>query len=332
MPVYNAENFLEESVNSILNQTFKDFELLLLEDGSKDSSLALANKLAEKDSRIKVVPSEVNLGIVKTLNRGIEISRGEYLARMDADDISLPERFMEQVQYLDANKDIAVCGTWVETFGNHNGNIWRLPSDPDTVKVTMLFYGVLCHPSVMIRKEMVFDKLKLRYEGYHAEDYVLWVSVAKHAKLVNIPKVLIKYRTHDSSLMSTFGKENLEVADNVRKMQLKEIGIDPSDDEFLIHKTITSWNFQNSSKYIIEVRNWFLKILNANKNTSYYNQEALALFLNEKLIEIYKQIDIKFTKGIITFFFLSLINNLEFKTRLKFFFRWNKTFIDKLIK
>ncbi|MFS8130965.1 MAG: glycosyltransferase family 2 protein [Candidatus Dojkabacteria bacterium] len=331
MPVYNAEEFLEDSAGSILAQTFTDFELLLLDDGSKDKSLEIAKKLAEKDSRVRVLPNEANMGIVKTLNRGISLARGEFLARMDSDDFSLPERFAEQVKYLDEHPDYSVCGSWVVTFGNHNGNVWELPSDPNLVKVTMLFYSALTHPAIMMRKKVIFEDLALEYEGYHGEDYILMMKVAKRSKLSNVPKVLFKYRTHDNSLMVINGVANQEVANGVRMDQLKSLGITPTEEEFEIHKKFGRWGFEDSAKFLEESKIWFRKIIAANKESSYYDQDTLIKFLNTKLLDAYKGIKVKYSKGIIKLFFWDLSSGLSFYDRLGITLTWVFTFFKKLI-
>lgn len=332
MPVYNADQFLEESVGSILAQTYTDFELLLLDDGSKDKSLEIAKKLAKKDPRIRVLPNKTNVGIVKTLNRGISLARGEFLARMDSDDFSLPNRFEVQVKYLDEHPDISICSSWIETFGNHNGNIWKLAVDPKLVKCTMLFYSAICHPAVMMRKKAVFDDLGLKYEGYHGEDYTLWVKVAKQSKLSNVPKVLLKYRTHSNSLMSTNAAANKEASDRVRMAQLKDLGINPTEDEFKIHGMIGRWEFDDSAKFLLDSKAWFSKIVEANKNKSYYDQKTLVRFLNKKLLDIYKGIKIKHVKGIAKLFFWNLSSGLPLYDRLAITSIWVMAFFKKLFK
>ena len=115
MPAYNAEKYINEAIDSILAQTFTDFEFIIIDDGSTDSTCAIVESYS--DSRIRFFKNEHNLGVAATLNRGLDLARGEYIARMDADDISLPTRFEKQAAYMDSHPDVVVCGTGVECFG-----------------------------------------------------------------------------------------------------------------------------------------------------------------------------------------------------------------------
>ncbi len=142
MPVYNSEKYLEEAINSILNQTFTDFEFIILNDGSTDKTEDII--LSYSDSRILYIKNKTNLQIVKTLNKGIELASGKYIARMDSDDISSPERFEKLIEFMENNHEIDICSTWLETFGNRK-KIWKNPLSHEEIKATLLFNSAKVH-------------------------------------------------------------------------------------------------------------------------------------------------------------------------------------------
>ena len=208
MPVYNTESkYLKTAIESILNQTFKDFEFVIIDDGSTNNVKDVI--LSYKDNRIKYIEQE-NQGIAKTLNNGLKIARGEYIARMDSDDISLPERFEKQLSFLEKNPSISVLGTWFETFPNKK-TITR-PFNPKYLD--FLESCCMAHPSIMFRKSD-FDKYNLRYDENLrvSEDYDLWSRAIKFLNFANLQETLLKYRILENS---NFHKniEKVRTADN----------------------------------------------------------------------------------------------------------------------
>lgn len=198
MPTYNAEEYIATAIESILNQTFSDFEFIIINDGSTDNTADIVKTYAKADKRIKFVDNKKNQGLVAVLNQGLDMANGEYIARMDSDDISLPQRFARQVEYMDANPDVGVLGTAGQNFGADNStNI-----SPEIVDVIELIRGVgFYHPSVMMRKS-VLDEYNLRYDPNYplAEDHELWSRMLNVTKMRNIPDVLLKYRVHENSV------------------------------------------------------------------------------------------------------------------------------------
>jgi len=199
LPVYNGEEFLREAVDSILNQTFTDFEFIIIDDGSRDSSADIIKSY--DDYRIRFVSNEKNLGLIKTLNKGLGLAQGKYIARMDADDISLPSRLEKQVAFMEDHHEIGVCGTWFKIIGQENNEIKKTPLNHDDICARMFCISSICHASVTIRKE-VLDKNNLFYDlNYlHCEDYKLWFDMAKVSKLANIPIILYLYRQHGAQV------------------------------------------------------------------------------------------------------------------------------------
>ncbi|GIV38766.1 MAG: hypothetical protein KatS3mg033_0566 [Thermonema sp.] len=218
MPVYNAEKFLAEAIESILNQTFTDFEFLIFNDGSTDNSLKIIQQYQRKDSRIKLVYSGENKGYVFHLNEGIRLAKGKYIARMDADDIALPERLEKQVEFLEKNEDYVLCGSRIKCFGKSE-HVVDLPIENNEIHLKMLYINPLAHPSVMIRKSVLIDKKLFYYDGVMpAEDYDLWVRLAQFGKFYNFRECLLLYRIHNKNISYQKYKEE-QIASLVKTEQ-----------------------------------------------------------------------------------------------------------------
>lgn len=194
MPVYNAEEeYLREAIESILNQSYSDFEFIIINDGSTNNVENVI--LSYKDSRIKYIKQN-NQGIANTLNNGLSIAKGEYIARMDADDISLPNRFEKQIKFMEEHPDISILGTWFEIFPK--SKVIKHPSKPSYFD--FLTSSCIGHPTVMFRRND-FEKYDLMYNpNYKCEDYELWSRAIRYLKFANLQEVLLKYRWHDNNL------------------------------------------------------------------------------------------------------------------------------------
>jgi glycosyltransferase involved in cell wall biosynthesis len=198
MPVYNAEKYLREAIDSILAQTFSDFEFLIFNDGSTDSSGEIIKSY--KDDRIILAYNGANQGYVAHLNEGIRIARGKYIARMDADDIALPERLAKQVSFMENNPNCVLCGSLIETFGEEKG-IVELPTEGWEIQLKMLYITPFAHPAVMIRTSTLKEhNLYYNASVMPAEDYDLWTRLLDYGKVHNINEPLLKYRVHNNNI------------------------------------------------------------------------------------------------------------------------------------
>lgn len=216
MPVYNGANTIREAVNSILSQTFEDFELIIIDDGSTDDTMEVVRSI--KDERIKYIENEKNRDIVYALNIGLSSATGTYIARMDADDISLPERFDIQKNFMDNHPRVGACGTWMESFGESEF-IWKSPVTFDEVKAQLLVDTPIWHPTAMIRRgTLINNDVSYDQDYVKAEDYKFWFDLSKVTELQNIPKVLLKYRLYEGST----ARRKIEAAKRVRKLILIE--------------------------------------------------------------------------------------------------------------
>jgi len=213
MPVYNAQKYIKVAVESILNQTFTDFEFIIINDGSSDESLKIIEGYALQDARIKVINRE-NKGLIKTLNEGLKLAKGKYIARMDADDISLPLRFEKQIQYLEEHSDCIAVGTLaklIDSDGDVIGPMGSLTAHSEIDNAHLNGKGgAIVHPSAMFRTDEVLSEGGYLEGFMHAEDLELWLRLAEVGKLANIPETLFLYRQHLDSIgytkrLSQFG-------------------------------------------------------------------------------------------------------------------------------
>lgn len=219
MPVYNGHMYLREAIDSIIVQTFTDFELLVINDGSTDETLEILESFV--DPRIRLVKNEKNLGLVHCLNHGIEIARGKYVARMDCDDVCMPERLKVQSDFLDSNPSIDICGSWIAVCDGDSVTTFKYPIGHEDIRAQLFFGNPLAHPAVMLRRS-VFLAHGLRYEekDRHAEDYGLWVRAQNLVGMANIPQVLLRYRQHEAQVSSVKRQEQKLVTDRIRIAQL----------------------------------------------------------------------------------------------------------------
>jgi len=280
MPVYNGRRYLDDAIESILKQTYKDFEFLIIDDGSTDESEEIIRSYS--DNRIRLVCNQKNIGLAATLNQGIGISHGKYVVRMDCDDISLPERLETQFYFMEKNPRIAVCGTWVDTFGSINST-WKYPLENDEMRSQLLFASCLVHPSVIIRKASVIKDCLYYDESFiRSQDYELWVRISKKHVLANIGKVLLKLRIHENKVGEKFKVEQIEFADVVRHRQISELGISATKDELAMHSNISRWRYELSEQFLNGAEEWLMKLSHSNKTKQIFEEVAFHKELGRK--------------------------------------------------
>ncbi len=275
MPVYNGESFLRATMESILEQTFTDFEFLIIDDGSTDSTVEIVRSF--NDERIRLLRNPKRLKLSGALNRGLDDAQGEYIARMDGDDISLPFRLEKQVRLMDTSPEVGVCGAWVRRFGNERKEINRYPENAELIRSYALFDCPFAHPTVMLRKSF-FDQHSLRYEGqyYPTEDYELWSRALDLFPGANIQEILLEYRVHDSSMTCSDWDDMDTKAAAIACTQLGLLSLHPSEEEVLIHRNIGRGE-SCRSKNIEELQQgekWLGKLLNANREKKRYDEAA----------------------------------------------------------
>lgn len=290
MPVYNGEKYIRESVDSILSQTFTDFEFLIVEDGSTDGTVEILAEYARKDSRIRIIYNEKNSGVAESLNRGLKLACGEYIARMDADDVSLPERLAVQVAYLLEHPNVSVCGTFLSIYGTEQ--IWDAPVENEAIRAQLLFYSCLYHPTIIMKKETVVSfGTEYDLNAVHAEDYHLWARLSLQKKVIfaNIPLQLLKYRIYSEKGRERYKGVQRNTSDEVRKMLLSKIGITPSTEEYSFHELCFTPGSAKSSKSLMRCNRWLLKIYAQNKQMGVYDDDALKNVLFEEWHKLCKR-------------------------------------------
>lgn len=283
-PVYNGEKYLEESIKSILKQTYKNIEFIIVNDGSTDRTSMILNEYGIRDSRIKIINNVKNMGIIYSLNEAINNSQGKYIARMDADDISFDSRITEQVKFLENNTDIAMCSTYVNFFKEGNKRFYKKfggYTEPSQIKVQLLFKNYIQHPTVMLRKS-ILDKYKLEYkkEEKRIEDYGMWFFLAQREKIATLSKVLLNYRFVSTSITSSQTLVKLdEYSRSVKELYKREIGKDfPNftDRDYDIHIEISLNNNLSFFKFSIqEKENYLIKLIENNKKKNVYDFNIL---------------------------------------------------------
>jgi len=274
LSVYNSEAYIRATVESILNQTFQDFEFLIINDASTDQSLNIIKSYG--DERIRLINREQNIGLQKNLFDGMLLAHGEYIARMDSDDIALPDRFSEQVRFMDDHPKIGVCGSWYKTFGAGKSVIAKPPTNPDDLRANMLFHASLAHPTVMMRKSF-FEKFHLNYDRnlHYCEDYELWSRCLPHFPMANIPKVLLLYRIRPESAFQAHKQETWDISYRVRVEMIRKIGIEPTGEEKRLHNSRRPKDGESIFVFLEKEEKWLEKILEANKKIQIYETGSL---------------------------------------------------------
>lgn len=271
MSVYNGEKYLGEAIDSIVQQTFTDFEFIIINDGSTDGTIQILKSY--NDPRIVVI-NQFNAGLTKSLNKGIDLARGKYIARMDSDDISLPERLKKQVDFMETNAEVGVCGTWVSAFKPDCSVVWRYPVEPEIIRSFLLFWVPLAHPSVIFRRSLLVEK-KLFYseEFIYAQDYEFWHRCAENSPLANLPEVLLKYRLSSESVSSKSNKQQRDFTRKIHEKYIGNLGIIPDSYDMELHNRIFSWSFDDlNAKTVDDLNEWLVKLDKANETTSTYNK------------------------------------------------------------
>lgn len=238
MPVYMAEKYIKYSVQSILNQSYSDFELIVIDDKGTDNSISIVEGI--KDSRIRIIENDINRGIAFSRNRGIENAAGEYIALMDDDDFAPVYRLKTENEFLDSNLDISVVGGAMHTIDAYNNlikyNNIQMIHDPDRLRAELLFHDVVMNGSTMFRKEFVLNHSITYQDNLNGmEDYRFWIDCSVFGKIVNLDHVLLYWRdnpenetTKNKSLLKLERKETFK---KIQEYALRANGFHLNEDE-----------------------------------------------------------------------------------------------------
>jgi len=275
MSVYNNEQFVAEAMNSILNQSFSDFEFIVVNDCSTDNSEAVIH--AFNDERIRLTVNETNIGLTKSLNKAIRLAEGKYIARMDADDISFPERIGKQVAFLEANPSITICGCQV-TVVHAPDEPGAFPFTHEHIKVRALEANPFAHPTVMWRREdFIRHDLFYNEAVKYAQDYELWSRALMLVQSANLRDHLFTYRQHSGQIGKSKTVEQDASALMTKLGFLKRLGIDATEQEKELHLAIVGSGLKKhrSVADLKLVEAWFCRILAANEKMQVFNQAEL---------------------------------------------------------
>jgi glycosyltransferase family 2 len=248
IPCYNCEEYVEEAVMSIIKQTYPNLEILVIDDGSTDNTGNILKILAKEDPRIIYIKNEENLKLIATLNKGLNLCKGKYIARMDADDISLPTRIEKQVNFLEAHPEIGIVGTYTKNFGVNN-KTWEMDTEDKYIRTHLFYNTCFAHPSVMVRASALRNNHLYYNPDYpHAEDYKLWCDIAQYTKLANIPEVLLYYRINEKQVSNKYNKEQKETAQRIREEYIND---------FLTERNVPiNFSSQSTINEILQLRHY----------------------------------------------------------------------------
>lgn len=285
MPVYNCEKFVAKAIKSILNQSFKEYEFIIIDDGSTDNTETIIKSF--HDTRIIYIKNSKNLKIVECLNKGLSLSRGKYILRMDADDISVRTRIEEQVRFMESNTDIGILGTYDMAMNTLIPRIRPKPVTYEKIRFHLLFENPLVHPSVIMRNSFIRDHdLKYNYEFNYSEDYELWSRCADLFKIVNLNKALLKYRLSNPASGTEKAAKTILLNKMIVSRQLQKLNLFPDRDELDIHLSIWPPRGVDAKNFLNLVEAWYLKLSEANKKAGYLNHELFISYLSERWMNI----------------------------------------------
>ena len=313
LPVYNSELYIKEAIDSILNQTFSDFELLVIDDASTNTSVEIIQSYT--DSRIQLIVKSQNSGYTNSLNHGLTIAKGEYIARMDSDDISMPTRFEKQIAFLDNNTDYVLCGANFSILESNEVKI--LPENHDDIQMQFIANCCIAHPVVMLRKSVFLEnKIQYNAEKEPAEDYDLWVRLLQYGKLHNIQEVLLRYRVHNmqtSNLKATKQAKNSldikldlfkylkpsfnEIEETVYRKRMSNLSIDLNELEVFksINQEILGKNLEKKFFNHLLLSNYFNKFEKQLLFKYFYNRQKYKPTILIQYLEKRKTLQPKFT-------------------------------------
>ncbi|MDE3185307.1 MAG: glycosyltransferase [Bacteroidota bacterium] len=286
MPAYNREEFISDSIKSILNQTFTDFELIILDDASTDNTV---KKILEfNDCRIRILKNEENKGIPYSRNRLLKEARGKFFALLDSDDIALPTRFQKQIDFLKANNDNILVGSpciFINKNGIRRNGKWSfltpLQTDPEEIKATLLFRNCFSQSSIMINAELFKNaEYDVKYPSW--EDYKLWTKLASNHRLTNLKEPLILYRSYSENIShSTEDSRKLQLFNEVIKEQFRGyFNYEPTEEELFVHSSWYFGSFKQNAKSLKDSSKWLKKLKEMNRN-----QKAFDTHLFNKVLK-----------------------------------------------
>ncbi len=279
MPVYNGEKYLDEAIQSVLNQTYPNFHFLIINDGSTDRSKQIISSY--RDERIQLIHNQTPSGLKNVRNQGLQEAKGEYFAPIDCDDVWSPKKLEKQVEFLESHPEFSFIGSraqFIDENGNIQGTLWRYTFSPKKIAPFLLFSNYFIHSSILIRRS------KIPPEGYQAttaEDYDLWVRMSRLGPIWSLPHILVKYRVHtegDTYRQAILSDRTQQQVRKIYLSQLQQLGIDPTPEELDLHTAICKRTCTDLKKEAI----WLSKLLEANRKSLLYDPNSLIQIILER--------------------------------------------------
>jgi len=289
IPVYNREKYVGDAIDSILAQTFPDFELLVIDDGSTDGSVEIVRSY--NDPRLRLVCNETNLGVPKTRNRGIQFARGKYLAFLDSDDWAYPERLSKQVAFLDSHPDYAAVGSWIKWMDEEGRSLRRIrrkPVLPDEIAAQRLFRQGIENSASMART-VVLREYGHQEEYDLSEDFDLWSRIAAKHKLATLPEVLVRCRMHGGRISQENLRRKKDRRLTIYAAQLHALGIAFTDTDLERHfllRSMRKQRFTPDLAYLEWAERWLLQLQEANQRAQSYPEPAFSEMLGRFWLKV----------------------------------------------
>ena len=284
MPVYNCEQYVGEAIESILNQTFSDFDLLIIDDGSTDRSSEIVHHYAQQDSRIQLLHNGSNIGSPQTVNKGLEIINTELIAFMDSYDISHPERLALQYNYMRKNPDVAMCSAHFQYFGDTEGTA-HLPITQSELGVNLFWSCSILKGCTILRKNKLVALFKEEYR--YAEDYAMQIENFPHVKMANIDRVLYYYRIKTHNTCIVHRKPQLNVHKLARKMLLRKLGIELNAKELTLFHDMAEGNMVFDLSAIASIASIVQMIIERNQDQLLFDQKTLEKQMINRLFKCF---------------------------------------------
>ena len=299
MTVYNVEQYLREAIDSILNQTYTDFIFLIINDCSQDNSEEVIKSYT--DPRIQYFKNEKNLGLTGALNVGVRMIDTKYIIRMDADDISVLNRFEILVNFMESHADVGVFSSGLQRFGADNSK-WQFPQNNDDIKANLLFGPCIAHAPAIIRTAVMKDTNIYYRELYkQMEDYDLWYRLLPYTNFANIHDILYMYRiaTHNYTVMNP--EAGLDRKKAIYQWILETFGIDPTEEELLLHISLNYKIKEDITDKVTKTRVWLDKLIALNLKNNYFPHAALLKQIDTRWNQLFFTLPAKSNKSVFTF-------------------------------
>ena len=286
MPLYNSERFIGQAIQSILTQSFKDFELIIIDDASSDGSLDIVKEF--KDSRIRILRNEKNQGISFTRNKGLNVASGRFIAPFDSDDVAMPDKFEKQVRFLESHPGYGMIGSWARLI-DQNGNFlkkrWKLQAKPEAIAAILLFRNYFCHSSIVMRCEAI------PFGGYDErlqldEDYKMWIEIARKWKVWNLQEYLLHYRVHSDSITR---KDHISVSlydHKIYKENFELLGIALTRQQLNLLTFMKDQDAIENKKTLIEIESFLLHIIKKNAERNLFDQKELVKVVFNRWLKV----------------------------------------------